>query len=305
MPHDKLYTVRFFADALHSTIKDIPIALLEKPTGDQSPHRWHKHDTMEVAVVTGGTGRHFLNGQSALIQKGDILVIYPGLLHGFDECETLSLYNIMYNSNKLPGPILDAWKIPYFHNFFPEDMENVAAKASASALLHISSDEQLANLVTALRMLEQELTTLNPGNMVVSVIKLFDIIFTILRQGSPKVSASDIRPAFPLGNILEYLNRNYTRKISLGTLVKLSMLSRRVFQLSFKALTGYSVSEYISRKRIAHAQSLLTNEPNRTILDIALECGFCDASNFTYKFRCSTGMTPREYRRQAAHGGQP
>ena len=133
--------------------------------------------------------------------------------------------------------------------------------------------------------------------MLASTIKLLDVILTILRLAESTIhEETPDHSVFLWGDILKYLNQNYTKRISLKTLVKLSWLSPRVFQTKFKAQTGYCVSEYIARKRLAHAQELLLNNPSQSIQDIALDSGFCDASNFSLKFRKATGMTPREYR---------
>ena len=97
-----------------STVAGFPIIPRRIEPGLQAPRGWHQHDCMEIAVVTSGTAVHIMDDRSAPIREGDVLLIGPNLVHGYEECATLGLYNVLYNSTKLPVPILDGEDIPAF-----------------------------------------------------------------------------------------------------------------------------------------------------------------------------------------------
>lgn len=60
-------------------------------------------------------------------------------------------------------------------------------------------------------------------------------------------------------------------------------------------------SEFVSGFRLAAAQRCLADPGDgRTVLDIAMACGFGSKSTFNTAFRRSTGLTPREFRRRHA-----
>ncbi|MEO8306617.1 MAG: helix-turn-helix transcriptional regulator [Pseudomonadota bacterium] len=61
---------------------------------------------------------------------------------------------------------------------------------------------------------------------------------------------------------------------------------------------GESLSAFLLRRRLERAASLLcsTDYANRTIMEIALECGFNSASHFGQKFREPYRVTPSAYR---------
>lgn len=301
---EETFHLKFYAHEQKSTIVDFPITIKEIPPGRQVERGWHKHDSLELVLVTGGSGLHFLEGKSAAIRTGDVLVVYPNLLHGYANCGSLGLINIMYDSSKLPIPVLDGTTISLFSKFLPENLMEASKQGIPAPLMHFPTAEAMAKTLTEIQELVDELTTLRPGNMLASTIKFLDIILSILRHAdSASRDKEPDDPVFLWGNILKFLNQNYTRRISLDSLVRLSWLSPRVFQSKFKEQTGYSVSEYIARKRLAHAQELLLKNPERNIQEIALDSGYCDASDFSYKFRLRTGMTPREYRRRHLEKG--
>lgn len=57
-----------------------------------------------------------------------------------------------------------------------------------------------------------------------------------------------------------------------------------------------SFYDLVNTRRIEHAQRLLLNEPQRTVLEIALEVGFNAKSTFNSAFKRHTGITPSAFR---------
>jgi AraC-like DNA-binding protein len=81
----------------------------------------------------------------------------------------------------------------------------------------------------------------------------------------------------------------------LDSLAKLARLSPYHFLRTFESLTGTTPHQYLMRVRLRCAAFRLRTEPSR-ILDIALDSGFGDVSNFNRAFRAEFGVTPRVYR---------
>ena len=64
----------------------------------------------------------------------------------------------------------------------------------------------------------------------------------------------------------------------------------------FKSLTGITPHQYVMRDRLREAASRLATGTQK-VLDVALDCGFCDISNFNRAFRAEFGVSPRAFRR--------
>jgi AraC-like DNA-binding protein len=73
-------------------------------------------------------------------------------------------------------------------------------------------------------------------------------------------------------------------------------LSSYHFLRMFERVTGVTPHQYILRMRLREAAIRLMAEPDR-VLDIALDCGFGDVSNFNRAFRAEFGMSPQAYRK--------
>jgi AraC-like DNA-binding protein len=83
----------------------------------------------------------------------------------------------------------------------------------------------------------------------------------------------------------------------LANLADAAGLSPYHFLRTFEALTGVTPHQYVVRTRMRHAATRLVATPGK-ILDVALDSGFGDLSNFNRAFRTEFGVSPRAYRRQ-------
>lgn len=83
------------------------------------------------------------------------------------------------------------------------------------------------------------------------------------------------------------------------TTVKLAReLAISVSQLNKKlnAITGYPSSSYILQVKLKHAKKIF-NTQNKTIGEVAAECGIYDVNYFSRIFKKYTGVTPTQYKR--------
>lgn len=97
------------------------------------------------------------------------------------------------------------------------------------------------------------------------------------------------------------LNSFITSNISLAnmnseTLAEGMCLSKSQINRKVKSLTGMNTATYIKQSRLAYSQVLL-RDPEKTIGDIVLLCGFDSASYFTKLFKEKFGITPSQYRK--------
>ncbi|MDB6074429.1 MAG: transcriptional regulator, AraC family, partial [Verrucomicrobiaceae bacterium] len=94
---------------------------------------------------------------------------------------------------------------------------------------------------------------------------------------------------------MRHLIANFREPIRLEEVLQLTNLSRPTFARQFKLHSGHSFSEFLSRLRLQAACRELA-EGDRSVLEIALGCGFTQISFFNRLFRRVTGSNPTEYR---------
>ncbi len=94
---------------------------------------------------------------------------------------------------------------------------------------------------------------------------------------------------------LSYINGHITSDLSVSSLAKRCAVSETVYRRQFKALTGISPIQYITRLKIEKACELL-NECDMSLNDISDFLGFNDLPYFYRVFKKITGFTPNEFR---------
>ena len=97
--------------------------------------------------------------------------------------------------------------------------------------------------------------------------------------------------------VIEYVQNNYSNKITLSELSKIALLSPNHFCKIFKNLTGKTVSEYIQRLRIEKACDLLKDK-DKSIEMIAGLVGYKNTVNFRRAFKKEMGCLPNDYRKR-------
>ncbi len=75
-------------------------------------------------------------------------------------------------------------------------------------------------------------------------------------------------------------------------------MTTRTLQRKLKSLTGQTPAERLRDFRLEQACSRLASE-QRSITEIALECGFASAQYFSRVFRRQYGIAPDQWRRRA------
>jgi AraC-like DNA-binding protein len=121
----------------------------------------------------------------------------------------------------------------------------------------------------------------------------------VARQAAPCASLLLARDVSRVSAIVRRIEEKPDGDVSLQSLAAEVNLSPYHFLRTFERLTGLTPHQYVIRTRLREAARRLATEQGR-IIDIALDSGFGDLSNFNRAFRAEFGVTPRAYRRQAA-----
>ncbi|TVQ97968.1 MAG: AraC family transcriptional regulator [Spirochaetaceae bacterium] len=134
-------------------------------------------------------------------------------------------------------------------------------------------------------------------------LKLIELLITLMRDTQFKISIKGLKPlsSSRIQDAILYLNTDFMNPISVDDVLKACGLSRSHFHALFKQETGRTFVDYLSALRCARAAELLV-ATDRTVLDIAMECGFRNLSHFYHVFRRETGTSPRRYREQQIAG---
>lgn len=93
------------------------------------------------------------------------------------------------------------------------------------------------------------------------------------------------------------IERRPDGEVGLPSMAREAGLSPYHFLRTFEGLTGVTPHQYVRRLRLREAAIRLATERAK-VLDIAMDCGFGDVSNFNRAFRAEFGVSPLRLRRQ-------
>lgn len=99
--------------------------------------------------------------------------------------------------------------------------------------------------------------------------------------------------------VQDYIEKNYSIKISIENLANLIHSGRRTFERRFQKATNNTPLEYIQRVRIEAAKNFF-EASRKNVTEIMLNVGYTDTKAFRDIFKKLTGLTPIEYRNKFA-----
>ena len=104
--------------------------------------------------------------------------------------------------------------------------------------------------------------------------------------------------AILLGRAAAYMEEHLGEPLDRDTVARAAGLSGSHFSHLIREKTGRTFTDLMAQYRVDQAKALL-KRTDKSIIQIALECGFEDQSYFTRVFKRYTGATPRAYRAPA------
>lgn len=95
---------------------------------------------------------------------------------------------------------------------------------------------------------------------------------------------------------MNYIDEHFTENLTLEEIASEIGYNRCYFSSIFSKCMGMSVWDYISIKRIEDALTLIKTT-DKSILQIATECGFNNTINFNKTFKKYTNLPPSSFRK--------
>lgn len=257
------------------------------------PTSLHYHEFHELVLVTRGKGIHFTEEERYQIRAGDMFIIWPGQVHGYEETEDLALINIIYLPELLKLPDFDLKNLPGNYAFF-ELEPRLRHEHSFKSRLRLSESE-LLEAEDIIWKIENELSEKKSAYHYMAAA--FFMIFRgmIARWYSGQKSPQS-RKLLEFASLINYISRNLEKDLSVDMLAAKANMSVSTLSRTFSKAFGHPPMEYVIRKRIARACELLSGS-NMTISEIAAQTGFTDSNFFSRQFRKVKGMSPREFRK--------
>lgn len=253
----------------------------------------HSHGFDELVIILKGTAIHVIDDQEFTVKAGDVFVIAQDHEHQYQDMHGLALANILFDPDALGIAHWDIRALPGFHALFSLEPAFRSQHQFKSRLQ--LSERQLNQVNEMIHDLTRETEIRNPGYRVMAKGLFMQLAVQLSRCYSDKPSEESLG-LLRIGDAIAHIETHYTEKITLDELAKKSHLSKRHFTRIFQDCIGRSPIDQLMYVRCQKAAELLKGT-ERTITDIAFDCGFSDSNYFTRCFRKTMNQTPKQYRK--------
>lgn len=284
---DKQYKIlsskEFFSDVF------FPLSAL-RFVHNMRDERPHSHEFSELVIITDGNAVHEVNGTRYEVKRGDVFIVYKGLAHQYLNPDGLYLINIIYDSGKLPVPVIDMQDFVFFNLLLNKSTK---LKPEDSAILLHLDDEKIQQISGLVDMIADQRNSWIPGSRFCSLAAFMQIA-GLLSQWHHRTQNAKA-PIYAVSRILNYINRNYNSDIDMDNLAAIGGMSRRTLFRRFADATGMTPGYYLQQVRVRHAAEML-RQTSAPVSEISSLCGFSDSNYFSKQFRRVMNTSPSAYR---------
>jgi len=234
----------------------------------------HCHDFYEINIVLSGKGCHYINNMAIPVSGGEVFIIPPNVTHGYYCEKTLDIYHILLKNNFMEKYKGDLSKVPCFSILFEIEpyLRQVYQNFMYLTLKKKNLNEISALLDDAIKYSSWEYETYKTFCALNIINKL--CILMEKQQNEAETSNDDQ----DILKVLEYIQSNYSSKITVEKLMKISNMSRPTLHRHFKKVTKMTPTEYIIAVRVETAKKQLA-DANNSKTEIAHNLGFYDTSH--------------------------
>lgn len=241
-----------------------------------APRACHGQDYHEVFWITDGTARHAINGTDDVLGVGQITFIRPGDIHAFQG--PCALTNILI----LPDTV------NHLGQRYPEIRGRTFWCAKPLPETWRLDLAQRQTLDDAARDLER-------GSRGLLAIEAF-LMHLLTRVLAPTTDLPSSTPAW-LASALRAAQAPEVFSKGAAGLVAAAGRSHPHVSRAMRTYLNTTPSAYMNARRMTYAAQLLSGT-DRSLTDIALDCGVENLSHFHKLFRAHHGTSPHQWRKR-------
>ncbi|WP_375102965.1 helix-turn-helix domain-containing protein [Paenibacillus sp. RS8] len=250
----------------------------------------HWHNDLELVYVFEGSIRMGINSETRVLEAGDMAICSSGDIHYYESKDGSSkIMMVIFNPSLIgfPGgwPLNVRLTSPFIDKCLVIREDEVAINNRLSAIMQ----ELMREYNQKLEYHEQLIIGLlhEWSGLILRHVPLDKI--------NPQKDKRRITNMKVMQEVLEYLDVNYMHSITLADAARQANMSLFYFSRFFKSISGMSYIVYLSNIRVNQAEQLLLTT-DKSILEIALECGFTNIRTFNRVFKQIKQRTPSELR---------
>lgn len=265
----------------------------------------HTHAFIEVNLVRRGRGWHYLAEGRFAVGPGHVLVIPPGVPHGYVRGRRLDVVHLLLHPQFVQRHLDELRLQPGFAQLFAIE-PFFRADTGFRDGLRLDGAER-ARVLRLCDDLIADWRLEDPARATVIEPLALHLIARLCRCHALQHPAGAVPAADPAAGIhaaTAHILAHHDRPLTSQGLARLAGLSPPAFCRLFLRVMGEPPLAYLARVRVEHARRLLA-DPRPTLTEVALASGFYDAAHLCRNVRRHLGCTPGTIRRGVLASSRP
>jgi len=249
----------------------------------------HWHPEIEINMLRKGEGHYQVGDRHIYAKKGDIIIITPNVLHSVYTDTMMESDTFVCSMDFIGSTSYDKASVSYIRPII-NGIRVFSPLISCDAGYY----SEIAECVSDIFSIGN-----NQGEFYELMLKsqFYRLIYLLYKYEKIKVQNDSFRHLDKIKTALQYIQDNYQEEIRVSELAQLCHFSKAYFMGFFKKNVGIPCVEYIMQFRLKKAGDELKTT-DKSISDIAFDCGFRNLSNFNRHFKEYFGVVPKDFRKQ-------
>lgn len=258
---------------------------------------WHRNEGIEFTYVSRGRTAFLVEGHSFSLDPGDLTITRPWQKHRVGNPHigpTRLLWLILDVGVRRPD---QPWRWPDWLVLSPTDLNRLTTllRHNENPVWHADRElgacfERLAGLA------DRDTPDALQSRLKLAVNELCVALLELLERKKVVLDAQLASTRRSVGLFLKALPDHLDHPWTLDEMAERCGLGRSRFADYCRQLVNMPPGEYLAHVRVEAAKRMLGEMPRRSILDVALACGFQSSQYFATVFRQKTSLTPRAWR---------
>lgn len=249
----------------------------------------HVHSAIEILYIVKGKFRMFADDTEVVVGEGCTVLFRSNTVH---KIFPLSPGESFYYVLKIKPTLIMDFSSPDERGSYLMDL---ALGTGDRKVMWTAKEAEDSGISAEILKIANEAEQQDYGYDIAMKAGAARVLLAILRDTRPiesrldcGLSENNIRRIY---DVTVYINSHYGENLTASDCASRAIMSVSYFSRCFAKVTGKSFKDYLNTVRVSHAEKALATT-DRSVTEIAADCGFSNVSYFISVYKKLKGITP-------------
>ncbi len=261
---------------------------------------WHRNEGLEISFMEGGTNPFSIGGKDYTLTSDDLTITRPWQPHkvGNPQIDIGRFYWLIIDVGvRQPH---QEWTWPEWVLMNKTDLQELTKylRQNEQPVWKVNQEirecfQQIGQAIKKHRIEENKESWIK-----LHINKLLMLLLDVFRKGKVDLNEALTQSIRTTEIFLKSIEKNIGEPWTLESMAHRCGMGVTRFVYYCRQITNLTPMQYLNHLRIVAASEMLLSQPDRSVIDIAIECGFATSQYFSTVFKKYHGCSPMAYRRK-------